>query len=140
MKLQEVLGVALFVSGLLTGALGSQILFAQNNPGLASKMLFRGDLQNLPGQEALVFTSDWNAGFRLPLHKHPNGHEWTFVVEGEQTFYIEGVGDKLVKAGEVIYTAPNTAHFGRNATEKLSKTVVFRVKDKDQPIMVEVKP
>jgi hypothetical protein len=55
---------------------------------------------------------------------HPNGHEFTIVIEGEQTF---------------IYTASNTPHFGRNATEKVSKTVVVRVKDKDKPIMVEVK-
>jgi quercetin dioxygenase-like cupin family protein len=34
---------------------------------------------------------------------HPNGHEVTYVVEGEQTFYIEGVGPKVVKAGGAIY-------------------------------------
>ena len=53
---------------------------------------------------------------RLPLHTHPNGHEITYVVEGEQTFEIDGVGTKVVKAGEAIYTPPNTPHFGRNAT------------------------
>jgi len=45
-------------------------------------------------------------GCRLPLHKHPDGHEFTFVVEGEQTFEVEGLGTKVVKAGEVIYTPP----------------------------------
>ena len=35
---------------------------------------------------------------------------------GEQTFEIDGVGTKVVKAGEAIYTPPNTPHFGRNAT------------------------
>jgi quercetin dioxygenase-like cupin family protein len=70
---------------------------------------------------------------------HPNGHEFTFVIEGEQTFEVDGVGTKAVKAGEVLYTPPNTAHFGRNATDKISKTLVVRIKDKDKPIMVEVK-
>jgi len=60
------------------------------------------------------------------------------VVEGEQTFEVEGLGTKVVKAGEVIYTPPNVAHFGRNATDKISKTVVFRIKPKDQPITVNV--
>jgi quercetin dioxygenase-like cupin family protein len=58
------------------------------------------------------------------------------VVEGEQTFEVEGFGTKVVKAGEVIYTPPNVAHFGRNAT--VSKTGVFRIKPKDQPITVNV--
>lgn len=70
---------------------------------------------------------------------HPDGHELVYVVEGEQTFQVDGVGTKVVKAGEVIHTPPNTAHFGTNATDKLSKTVVIRIKDKDKPVMVEMK-
>src|SRR5204862_472666 len=70
---------------------------------------------NLPGQEVLLFASTWPPGFRLPLHMHPDGHEFTFVIEGEQSFEIDGVGTKIVKAGEIIYTPPNTPLFGRNA-------------------------
>jgi quercetin dioxygenase-like cupin family protein len=43
-----------------------------------------------------------------------------------------------VKQGEVLHTPPNTAHFGRNATDKLSKTLVVRIKDKDKPLMTIV--
>ena len=35
-------------------------------------------------------SDDAHRNFRLPLHMHPNGHEITYVVEGEQTFEIEG--------------------------------------------------
>jgi len=56
---------------------------------------------------------------------------FSYVVEGEQTF-------EIVKAGEVIYTPPNTRHFGRNATDRESKTIVIRIKAKDQPLAVEV--
>ena len=87
----------------------------------------------------MIFASDWPPGFKLPWHMHPEGHEFVYVVEGEQTFEVDGVGTKVVKAGEVIHTPPNVAHFGRNATDKLSKTVVIRIKDKSQPITVEVK-
>jgi len=31
------------------------------------------------------------------------------------------------------------AHFGRNATDGISKTLVIRIKDKDKPVMTEVK-
>ena len=105
----------------------------------AQRSRFTTDLNNLPGQEIIVFASTWQPGFRLPLHMHPNGHEITYVVDGEQTFEIEGIGTKVVKAGEAIYTPPNTPHFGRNATDKISTTVVIRVKDKDKPITVEIK-
>lgn len=129
---------AFFLAGAAVGAISIQVVHAQAPP-YVTKQILRTDLNNLPGQEILVFTSTWQPGFRLPLHMHPNGHEITYVVEGEQTFEIDGVGTKVVHAGEAICTPPNTVHFGRNATDKPSKTVVIRLKDKDKPIMVEVK-
>jgi quercetin dioxygenase-like cupin family protein len=129
---------ALFTAGIIFGLASSEWLHAQPRPAYTTKQVIQTALENLPGQEVLIFSSDWHPGFRLPLHKHPDGHEFTFVVEGEQTFEVEGLGTKVVKAGEVIYTPPNVAHFGRNATDRMSKTVVFRIKPKDQPITVNV--
>jgi len=128
----------LSAEGILVGSVSGELIRAQE-PQYVTKQILQTDLNNLPGQEALIFTSTWQPGFRLPLHMHPNGHEFTFVIEGEQTFEVDGVGTKVVKAGEVLYTTPNTPHFGRNATDKISKTLVVRIKDKDKPIMVEVK-
>jgi quercetin dioxygenase-like cupin family protein len=127
-----------FAIGVVVGGLSTEFVHAQA-PQYQTKQVLQTDLNNLPGQELIVLASTWQPGFRLPLHMHPNGHEITYVVEGEQTFEIEGIGTKVVKAGEAIYTPPNTPHFGRNATDKISKTVVIRVKDKDKPIMVEIK-
>ena len=129
---------ALFAAGIVAGALSSRFAYAQASP-YATKQIFQTGLSTLPGQELLVFTSTWQPGARLPLHVHPGGHEITYVIEGEQTFEIEGAGTRVVKAGEAIYTPPDTPHFGRNATDKPSRTVVFRLKDKDKPVMVEVK-
>jgi quercetin dioxygenase-like cupin family protein len=134
----KVLAAILFAGGILIGAGSSEIIHAQA-PALAIRQVLQTDLNNLPGQEVLLFASTWQPGFRLPLHMHPEGHEITYVVEGEQTFEIAGVGTRIVRAGEAIYTPPNTPHFGRNATEKESKTIVIRIKAKDQPIAVEVK-
>jgi len=72
-------------------------------------------------QEVIIYASEWPSGFRLALHQHEEGHEFVYVIEGEQTFEIDGVGTKIVKAGEVIYTPPNTKHFGRNATDNSQK-------------------
>jgi quercetin dioxygenase-like cupin family protein len=129
--------LAVFSFGLALGIGSSEVIHAQN-PTYATKQIIQTDLNNLPGQEVLLFTSTWQPGFRLPLHMHPEGHEFTFVIEGEQTFEVEGVGTKIVKAGEVIYTPPNTPHFGRNATDKPSKTLVVRIKARDKPISVEI--
>lgn len=127
-----------FAGGIVVGAMSTEFVHAQASQ-YATKQVLQTELNNLPGQEILVFSSTWQPGFRLPLHMHPNGHEITYVVEGEQTFEIDDVGTKVVKAGEAIYTPPNTPHFGRNATDKPSWTVVIRVKDRDKPVMVEVK-
>jgi quercetin dioxygenase-like cupin family protein len=129
--------IALFIGGLIAGVGSSEMIHAQI-PAYATKQIAKTDLQNLPGQEALIFASEWQPGFRLPWHIHPNGHEFTYVIEGEQTFEIEGIGTRVVKAGEVLYTPPNTPHYGRNATDKVSKTLVVRIKDKDKPVMTEV--
>jgi quercetin dioxygenase-like cupin family protein len=134
----KIFAAVLFAGGISVGAGFSEIIHAQA-PKLATKQVFQADLNNLPGQEVLLFASTWQPGFALPLHMHPEGHEITYVVEGEQTFEVDGVGTKIVKAGEAIYTPPNTPHFGRNATDRESKTIVVRIKAKDQPVAIEVK-
>jgi quercetin dioxygenase-like cupin family protein len=142
----KITAAILFAGGILLGAGSSEIIRAQVHteahaevPAHVTKQIIQTDLNNLPGQEVLVFASTWQPGFRLPLHMHPEGHEITYVIEGEQTFEVEGVGTRIVKAGEAIYTPPNTPHFGRNATDGISKTLVVRIKAKDQPVTVEVK-
>jgi len=45
---------------------------------------------------------------------------------------------KVVKTGEVLHTQPDVPHFGRNATGGLSKTIVIRIKDKSQPVAMNV--
>jgi quercetin dioxygenase-like cupin family protein len=134
----KTLAASLFAGGILIGVGASELIHAQVSP-LATRQVFQSDLNNIPGQEVLVYASTWQPGYRLPLHMHPEGHEITYVVEGEQTFEIDGVGTKIVKAGEVVYTPPNTAHFGRNATDKESRTIVIRIKAKGQPVATEVK-
>ena len=126
------------VGGIVIG-LGLPESIRAQVPGFVTKQVFKTDLVNLPGQEVIIYASEWPSGFRLPWHVHQEGHEFVYVIEGEQTFEIEGIGTKVVKAGEVVYTPPNTPHYGRNATDKVSKTLVVRIKAKDQPVMTELK-
>ena len=71
----------------------------------ATTQILQTDLNDLRGQEVLLFPSTWQPGYRLPWHMHPEGHEFTFVIEGEQTFETEGGGTKIVKAGEAAVHA-----------------------------------
>jgi quercetin dioxygenase-like cupin family protein len=128
----------LFVCGVAVGVASAEVIRAQQS-AYSTRQILRDSLSNMPGQEVLFFTSDWPPGFQLPWHLHDDGHEFVFVLEGEQTFEVDGVGTKVVKAGEVIHNEPNVAHFGRNATDKVSKTVVVRIKAKEKPITTEVK-
>jgi quercetin dioxygenase-like cupin family protein len=138
MQMRTLATVGLVAAGVILGMASSEMIHAQV-AGYSTKQILKDDLQNIPGQEVLFFTSDWPPGYRLPLHMHEEGHEFVYVIEGEQTFEIDGVGTKVVKAGEVLHTPPNVPHFGRNATDKLSKTLVVRIKNKDKPLLTEVK-
>jgi quercetin dioxygenase-like cupin family protein len=135
---KHTLAAIIFGGAILFGLGSSEMIHAQMS-GYVTKQVFKTDLANLQGQEAIIYASEWPPGFRLPLHKHEEGHEFVYVVEGEQTFEIDGIGTKVVKAGEVVYTPPDTNHFGRNATDRISKTIVIRIKAKDKPVMTEIK-
>ena len=54
----------LFAGGILIGAGSSELIHAQA-PTLASKLVFQTDLNNMPGQELLLFASTWQPG--LPI-------------------------------------------------------------------------
>jgi hypothetical protein len=55
---QKMLAAILFAGGILLGAGTSEIIHAQA-PKLAIKQIFQTDLNNLPGQEVLLFASTW---------------------------------------------------------------------------------
>jgi quercetin dioxygenase-like cupin family protein len=95
---RHVLSAALLVGGITIG-LGLPESIRAQVPGYVTKQVFKTDLVNLPGQEVIISASEWPSGFRLPLHLHEEGHEFVYVIDGEQTFEIDGVGTKIVKAG-----------------------------------------
>ena len=58
---------AVLFAGAILGFGAAEMIHAQV-PGYATKVLMKTDLQNLPGQEAIFYASDWPSGFRLPWH------------------------------------------------------------------------
>ncbi len=130
--------LAVFAIGLAVGSLGTRAVYAQQLAPTPVQIL-RSDLQGVPGQEIVITTTDWSPGQRLPLHFHPGGHEFAYVIEGALTFEVEGQGTRTVKAGEINHVVPGVPHFGRNDTSAMARTLVVRIKDKDEPITLDVK-
>jgi hypothetical protein len=62
-------------AGIAVGLCWSNLINAQP-AAYSTKQVFMTNLANLPGQEVLIFSSDWQPGFKLPLHIHPDGHEF----------------------------------------------------------------
>ena len=78
---KHILAIIIFGGGMLSGVGSSEMIHAQI-PGYVTKQVFKTDLSNLPGQEAIIYASEWPPGFRLPLHRHEEGHEFVYVVVG----------------------------------------------------------
>src|SRR3954451_13858282 len=100
MKRQFWMLAGLFAAGASVGVAGIPVIYAQvvSSP---TRQILGTDLQGVPGQEILFFTTDWAPGQKLPWHIHPDGHEFAYLIEGELTFEIEGIGKKIVKGGEL---------------------------------------
>jgi quercetin dioxygenase-like cupin family protein len=124
--------------GAAAGALGLRAARAAPPPAPTPVQLLRTVLEGVPGQEVVITTTEWAPGQRLPWHVHPGGHEFGYVLEGEMTYEVEGHGTTVVKAGEVHQVLPGVPHFGRNAGPAKARTLVFRVKDVNQPISAPV--
>ena len=60
--MRKTFAVALFACGVALGLDVSEIIHAQA-PSYATKQIIQTDLNNLPGQEALIFASTWQPGF-----------------------------------------------------------------------------
>ncbi len=77
---RHVFSAGLLIGGIIVGLALPETIRAQVT-GLVTKQIFRTDLVNLPGQEVIIYASEWPSGFRLPLHLHEEGHEFVYVIE-----------------------------------------------------------
>lgn len=93
--------------------------------------LMREQLESADDLEVVVSLVEVPPGVRLPAHTHP-GEEFAYVMDGEITLWMEGEGERLVKAGEagkVPLAKVHTIHTG----DVGAKLLVFRVHQLGQP-------
>jgi len=103
-------------------------------PGL----VMRHDLAGLDGQEVIMQSVTIEPGKGIPWHKHPDGQEISYILEGTGKLEIEGQGVREVKTGEGFYIPPGTVHRAFNDSGAPVKVVVVRVNAKGRPIAVPV--
>ncbi|MCW5681685.1 MAG: cupin domain-containing protein [Xanthobacteraceae bacterium] len=128
-----------FAAFALAVAFGVTHSIAQQAPapaGIAAKNVLRDDLKGLDGQETIMQFLEINPGAVVPWHTHPDGHEISYVVEGELTLQEEGKDSRKLKAGEGFHIQPGTPHSAVNSGSTNAKIVVVRVNAKGKPIAV----
>lgn len=122
-----VVGAGFFVSGFVSAQ-------APSLPGL----VLREDMNGLDGQEVIMQAVTLVPGGTIPWHRHPDGHEITYVIEGTAKLEIEGKGVRELKAGDGFHLQPGTVHRAFNDSNAPAKVVVVRINAKGKPIAVPV--
>ena len=127
--------LALFM-GLAVGALGSQVLYAQQQPVTRTPLL-QGDLIGLDGKEVNMYIAEIAPGAQSGRHYHP-GHEITYVLSGSGTFEMEGQPNQPFSEGGRVYVAPKRIHNAKNAGSTPLKVLVIAIHPKGEPPVVPV--
>jgi quercetin dioxygenase-like cupin family protein len=142
------LAVGLLAATGVVGLMARTILAQSNPPGPAASnqdepikrsVLFRGDLEDAPGKEIVVFVADLAPGAVGSKHYHP-GPEFFYVLEGTLAHEPEGGSSHVMKTGTFGSNPNKGIHLIRNpsGTER-ARAIDFLIAEKGQPIVISVK-
>jgi quercetin dioxygenase-like cupin family protein len=129
-----ILTLACLMSGTLVAQVAKVTQEAKVTP-LLSK-----DLTDFPGKEGSMISVDYPPGSSDPIHRH-NAHAFVYVLEGSVVMQVRGGKQVTLTPGQTFYEGPDDVHVvGRNASDtKPAKFLVFLVKDKGAPILLQAK-
>jgi quercetin dioxygenase-like cupin family protein len=137
MKRMAVASTLALAVGIVVGAIGMQILNAQQAPVRATELL-KTDVVGMEGKEVIVQFVEIAPGGTTGKHYHP-GHEAFYVMAGSGILEMEGNPSRSVKPGDTNYIPAKKIHEGKNDSKSDQlKLVVFRIHEKGQPITVKV--
>ncbi len=126
-------------AALLMGILGTSIALVAGGsakPSGGFSELHRGDVAGTDDLEVVMGLIERPGESISGKHYHPLG-EFGFVLEGSVTVSSEDASGTTLTAGDSFYQPPGVWHVVGTTTEG-SKTVVFRVLKKGQPMVVAV--
>lgn len=129
MKGTLLLGVALaFGAGLATPSIVSAQQQAPTVKTVMDEPLVGGTYEQMLMQEVSL-----QPNANVPWHIHPDGHEITYVMEGEVVLKLDGKPDHTYKAGEGLHLNANVPHAAQAGPNGV-KLLIVRTKPKDKPV------
>jgi quercetin dioxygenase-like cupin family protein len=142
------LAIGLLAATGLVGLTARAILAPSNPPAPAASnqdepikrtVLFRGDLEGVPGKEIVVFIADLAPAAVGSKHYHP-GPEFFYVLEGALAHEPEGGSPHMMKAAAFGSNPNKGIHLIRNPSmTDRARAIDFLVAEKGQPIVVPLK-
>ena len=127
-----VIAVALASASL---TLSVRALYGQT-PGFTRVPLQKHDLSTA-GREAVQARGELAAGAASPRHTHP-GEELAYILEGQITLEVEGKPPATLKAGDVFFVPPETAHIAKNLGTAPAKILSTYFVEKGKPLATPV--
>ena len=99
-------------------------------------MLVKAEMPDMGPTEGYVVEVEIAPGGQSGRHYHP-GHEFGYVLSGEETLEIDGKPPAILKAGMPISIDAGVIHNGKNnsATQPLKLLVVYVI-EKGKPVTV----
>lgn len=125
-------------AGIAVGAIGADLLNAQQWPGKPT-VLLKTDLAGIEGKEGIILLVELPPGEAVGKHYHA-AHELAYGLEGSAILEVDGSPPVDLKAGRGSYQPPNQVHNVKNASQTVPfKAVIILIAEKGQPLTVPVK-
>src|SRR5271166_2110077 len=114
---------------------------SQGNAKERARVVLSKELPTLDGKhlKAILVEVDYGPGESSPPHSHPCA-VIGYVVEGALRTQVKGQPERIYKAGERFYEAPNGVHLvSANASSTVpAKLVACLICDRDTPLSTDV--
>jgi len=103
----------------------------------------RTDLQKhdlgVPGRQVIQVRVELDPGVTFGQHWHP-GEEIVYVLDGSLEYQVEGKPPVTLQSGEVLFIPARTIHAARNPGQETGTELATYIVEKDEPLVVMVKP
>src|SRR5262249_1571289 len=99
-----------------------------------NRQLIKTDLVGCAGKEVIITLNEFGPG-TSGTHYH-QGDSFTYVLEGSETYQVDGQPEVVVKAGDLLHEPPMKIQTVRN-TDRV-RLLVIRIQDRGVPDIVRV--
>jgi uncharacterized cupin superfamily protein len=125
---------SIFILGVVVGSLLIPVVRAQFRSVKTTNLLTTDLAGFCDGKEATIELDEIGPG-TSGKHYHP-GHSFTWVIEGSETYELEGKPARIVNAGDVLHEEPMQVHTVENQSPV--KLLVIRIAEKGKPATVRI--